>query len=645
MSSEGFLVGLLWAWLGLAFLFFRGGESWLRARLAWPGWAAGNVVLKSGLVMAWMSPSLCPEISAWIWTFLVTFSVLALTLLLSSRLGAVGCWAFAALASALFWGDLLYYRSFGDFLAVSHFVYLGESHHQGPSQAAQLQLLHLFRPQDLFLALDLLFALPLALMARGPKAPSGRTRWLGPVLPLALVVFGHGLWLVWASPWLTNQMKNRLYNWTHVKKRGLVAYHLYDAAHWLGPRLQAPEPIADEVIRRRLALSRDSAGPAHAHYAAAQGSNVLMIQLESLQYFVVGMEIEGQEVTPFLNRLRRQSLYAEALDQTAGGSTSDTMLLMLNSLHPPSGGPFCFLFPTNSTRALPRILSEQGYSTLHVMSYDGAFWNTRVMAEYFGFERQLFSPDLPPPGRGELVGWDLGDAPLFERLMPLLTEQPQPFFCYVTTTMMHYPFLELRPHQKLLELPGHLEGTMAGRYLQLARYRDSAVELLVARLQEAGLWENTVLLMCGDHRARMDEAEYRRLEIPEAWPLRNRLPLFIHLPGDSPQGELPPLVGQIDVAPTLLHLLGLTDVGTAFLGRNALAGPHASASVYGNISDGVHLLWSEERPEESRFESLAEGVPGDPESPLARELYLQLNEETRVSDTLIYGNRVTEFAR
>jgi hypothetical protein len=80
--------------------------------------------------------------------------------------------------------------------------------------------------------------------------------------------------------------------------------------------------------------------------------------------------------------LRRESLYADALDQTASGSTSDAMYVMLNALHPPSGGPFCFLFPTIATRALPRVLAEKSYSTLHVMTYDGAFWNTRVMAEH-----------------------------------------------------------------------------------------------------------------------------------------------------------------------------------------------------------------------------------------------------------------------
>jgi phosphoglycerol transferase MdoB-like AlkP superfamily enzyme len=649
ISTSWPLFGLCLAWLGLAWLVRRGrGPSgWALQRCGWPLWATLSVLLKAAFVMGLMSSSLQPAAPAWLWSAAFVWSLASLSLLLSPRLGALSCWCLAAAASALFWGDLIYYRSFADFLTVSHFVYLSEPQNQAPVQAARLQLGHLATARDLWLLIDLALALPLVLAKSGPATtpPGLGRRVVMAALPLGLMLLGHGIWHWKANPWGSNQMRNRLYNWSHVQKRGLVAYHVYDIVQWSRPRLKAPDPVEAQVIERRLRVSRDTVGPRHPHFGSAKGCNVLMMQLESFQDFLIGKEVNGQEVTPFLNRLREESLYGDALDQTGSGSTSDAMFVMLNSLHPPRGGPFCFLFPTNATRALPRVLSEQGYSTLHVMTYDGAFWNTRVMGDHFGFARQLFSDDLEPARRGEEVGWGLGDAALFERLVPLLKQERQPFFCYVTTTMMHYPFLELRPHQKLLKLPPELEGTMAGRYLQLARFRDSALELLVTRLQEAGLWDNTVLIMSGDHRCRMSSLELRRLEVPEPEPLRNRVPLFLHLPGGRVKGELPSQSGQIDVAPSLLHLLGLPTTGTAHLGRNALAGPHATGSLYGYISDGKHALWSGESLANSRFASLPEARPLGLEDPLAGQLFQQLDEETRVSDTLLYGDRILEFAQ
>jgi len=588
-----------------------------------------------------MSSELTPAAWAWAWSLGCLTALLSLTLLLPARVGALACWSLAALSAAVLWGDVLYFRSFGDFLTVSHLCFR-QTEHQGPRNNARVHVARLARPEDLSFALDLALVLPaLLLLSRSPALRSRRLA-LGPP---ALFLAGNALWLGLADPLSTNLMRTRQYNWAHVQRHGLVAYHVYDLYHWVRPRLVPPPEVARAVIESRLALSRDTIGPQHPHFGAARGCNVLLLQLESFQYFLLGMTVDGQEVTPFLNGLRRECLYADALDQTSHGSTSDCQFVVLNSLQPPSGGPFCFLFPTISTRALPRLLGERGWSTLHVMPYDGAFWNTRVMCEHFGFDRQLYLGDLPPAGRGEHVGWGLSDAALFERLGPVLRQESQPWFCHVTTTMMHFPFEELRPHQRLLRLPPELEKTMAGRYLQLARFRDLALHLLVKRLQEQGWWDRTLLVMVGDHRCRMPDSELKRLGVTGPAPVLNRIPWLLHVPGGTVRGDLPAQSGQLDIAPTLLQLLGLADLRHAFLGRNALAGAHASASVYGYVTDGKTALWAGAGPREGTFSRLPDMVPLGLSDERAGDLRRQLDEESGISDTLLYGDRILDFAR
>jgi phosphoglycerol transferase MdoB-like AlkP superfamily enzyme len=638
------LLGLLTTASVLALRRARKCPSPLLVRGMLPCWSAGSVLLKSALAMSLMSASLAPTPDAWIWSLALLLCWQSVCQLLPQRLADMVCWTLTAAVSLLFLGDVLYYRQFQDFLMVSHFAVLAGAEHLGPEGVAGHQVLSLVQPQDLVLLVDLPILFALLWLAPKVDPPKSRMRWALPVVAVAIFVLGSLAWLSDPDPDTEQRMENRVYNRAHVRQNGLIAYHLYDLLYSVRPRISAPQAVADQVIRQRLALSTETVGPSVPGFGAAAGSNVILIQLESFQSFLIGMKVDGQEVTPFLNSLRSESLYGDALDQTGAGSSSDAMYIMLNSLHPPSGGPFCFLFPNISSLALPRILRNRGWTTLQVMDYDGAFWNIRAMGENFGFQEHLFSPDLKPPSRGEKVGWSLSDAALFQRLIEILKQRQQPFFAYVITSMMHFPFEELRPHQIPFKLSADLEGTMMGRYVQLARYRDRALELLVHRLKEEGLWDNTTLVLCGDHRARLPEAEYRRMGLPDIEPLRHRVPLFIRLPNGKMQRQLTGLPGQLDVAPTLLHVLGIKDAGQVFLGRNLLAGGHASASAYGYISDGVVGLWRRSGQGKDRFLRLSDVK----NLPLTDARYLplrqQLDEEMEVTNTLLYGNRILDFS-
>lgn len=621
----------------------REGKSpgWVRILVV--SWLAIDVLLKAAFATALMSSELAPGPAAWLWSAVFLLFGAALTLMIPQRPGDLVCWLFAVVLSLLFWGDVLYYRQFQDFLMLNHFLNLWSPQHQGPAQAAALQVATLIEPIDHGFWLDLPFVFILLWLIPPAAAPPRKLRFL-PAALLPVFILGNLLWLSQADPRTKHFYVDRLYNRSHVSKNGLVAYHLYDLCHWLQPRLSKHDSISDDLIRKRLEISAQTIGPDYPGFGCAEKANVIIVQLESFQYFLIGMEVEGQEVTPFLNELRTECLYGNALDQTASGSTSDSMFCMLNSLQPPSGGPFCFLFPTNHTRALPRILSERGWNTLHVMSYDGSFWNTRLMGEGFGFQEQVFTTDMRRAARGENVGWSLSDAALFERLRELLKNRAEPFFCYVTTTMMHHPFIELHPYQQSLTLPPELDNTMAGHYLQLARFRDQAIELFIHRLKEDGLWDKSIVVFCGDHRSRMPDPEFERLGIPEPEPVRGRIPLFVHLPKNVLRGELAEVPGHLDVAPTLLHLLGVQEAGQVFLGRNLLAGKHASSSQYGYISDGEVALSRGAEESEDRLVRLSDGekLPlTDPRYLLLRE---QLDQEVRVSDTLLYGNRILEFS-
>ncbi len=90
--------------------------------------------------------------------------------------------------------------------------------------------------------------------------------------------------------------------------------------------------------------------------------NLVMIQVESLQGFVIGLEIGGREVTPFLNRWARESLwFSNITDQTRHGRSSDAELATQASLLPRTGGAAAFRYGSNDFIGLAEVLARSGY--------------------------------------------------------------------------------------------------------------------------------------------------------------------------------------------------------------------------------------------------------------------------------------------
>jgi lipoteichoic acid synthase len=116
--------------------------------------------------------------------------------------------------------------------------------------------------------------------------------------------------------------------------------------------------------------------------------------------------------------------------------------------------------------------------------------------------------------------------------------------------------------------------------------------------------------------------------------------LIIRLPGGRPAGVKRIHGGHLDVAPTVLGLLGITDEGAVSLGRNLMRGED-SAVVFrdGSYVDGTHLLVNRFGPvSNATCYEVPTGAPVDC-GPLV-ERRRQAREELEVSDIIIRGNLI-----
>ena len=99
-------------------------------------------------------------------------------------------------------------------------------------------------------------------------------------------------------------------------------------------------------------------------------------------------------------------------------------------------------------------------------------------------------------------------------------------------------------------------------YFQTARYTDEAIEQVFNQLKELGLYDNTMIVLYGDHYGISDNHNKAMGQVmgKEITPYESanlqRVPLFIHVPGMQ-GGTNHTYGGQTDLLPTLLHLLGI----------------------------------------------------------------------------------------
>ena len=329
-------------------------------------------------------------------------------------------------------------------------------------------------------------------------------------------------------------------------------------------------------------------------FGVAKGANLVMLQVESLQGFVIGLEINGSEVTPFLNRWRREALwFSNVTDQSGEGRSSDSEFLTQVSLLPASGVAAAFRHSGNDFTGLAEVLAQRGYRTVSAVPYDGSFWNRRLNHPAFGFARSLFVEDFSGE---ETIGWGLNDRDFMAQMATRLGSEEQPFAAYLLTLSLHHPFEGFPEHHKRLDV-GRWRGTPFGNFLHTMHFFDAALSGFVGRLEGEGLTDNTVIAIWGDHDAgfewRPDIASAMGVPHDSAgWYLSQEVPVFIMVPGvDALRGERTVPAGHADLMPTMLALLGVDPAPYALIGRNLLGTPGDGPVVgeYGCWRDARHL--------------------------------------------------------
>lgn len=536
--------------------------------------------------------------------------------------------------SFLLYANVLYYRFFNDFITLPT---LTQTQNFGDVSGSIYALL---KPYDFLFFADtlLLLALLVIKVVKMDSKAVGFKQGIG-IIGLALGISGTNLALAEIDrPELLTRGFDRNYI---VKYLGMYNYTIYDAVQSTKASAQRVLADTDDMAEVVNYTASNYAEPNPEYFGKGKGMNVIYVHMESIQNFLINYEVNGEEATPFLNSLveDENTLYFDNFfHQTAQGKTADAEFMIENSLY---GLPQGSAFTTkglNTYQAAPGILGQLGYTSAVFHGNTGSFWNRDEIYKSFGYN-QFYDSSAYDMNPDQLADYGLMDKPFFEQSLPYLSSMSQPFYTKFITVTNHYPFAMNQEEATIA--PNNTGNKIVDNYFQTARYADEAMEQFFADLKKNGLYDNSIIIMYGDHygisenhNKAMEQVIGKEVNSFESAGLQ-RTPLFIRVPGME-GGTMHQYAGQIDLLPTLLHLLGEDTKDNIHFGTDILSEEHDELIPFRN----GEFVSPEFTLKDGKYYNSKTGELIEEEEQLekAAEYQASVEETLRLSDKVVNGD-------
>lgn len=480
----------------------------------------------------------------------------------------------------------IYYREFTDFVTVN--TMLASSKVSAGLGAAALEL---FRPWDVIYILDfpILAFFFFKKWIRMDNRPFNKRASFA-VTSLSAMLFSANLFL--AEIDRPELLTRGFSNYYVVRALGLPAFLGYSANQTYAAnkeRSKASEadlkPV-EEYIQQHYAKANPE------YFGMAKGRNVIYIHLESFQQFLIDYKLKVDdkeyEVTPFLNSLyhsKETFAFSNVFNQVKAGKTSDAETMIETGLFGLNQGSFMVNYGgTNTQQAAPFILSKNGYNSSAVFHGNaGSFWNRNTAYKQWGYNYFFDASYFTKQNSSNSFQYGLNDKYMLKDSIKYLERLQQPFYTKFITVSNHYPYTTSLSGDDLgFPLAKTQDETING-YFATANYLDSSIKAFFDYLKESGLYKNSIIVLYGDHYGISNSRNPALAPLlgknSETWSsydnaMLQRVPYMVVVPGMDKGGIIDTYGGEIDMLPTLEHLLGIESNKFLQVGQDMLSPEH-----------------------------------------------------------------------
>lgn len=329
-----------------------------------------------------------------------------------------------------------------------------------------------------------------------------------------------------------------------------------------------------------------------------KGKNVLVIHAESIQQFTFNTKINGKEVTPNLNKIAKEGIYFSNFYAVESvGTSSDSEFTFSTSLLPAVNGTVAINYWDRDYTSIQKLFKNEGYYVFSMHGNNCSFWNRNLLHQSLGYDKfYCYTNDYEID---ETIGLGLSDKSFFKQSVSHIKEINKNNKNWYGTLIMltnHTPFSYITDHSDFdvtykynvidpetgeiinKEAP-YLEGTILGNYFKSVNYADEAIGELISNLDKNGLLDNTVVIIYGDHDAKIKKQEYEyyynynfetmsvldkndpnyHVVTDYEYEVNRKVPFIIWTKDTKFNKEVKSIAGMYDAMPTIGNMFGINN--------------------------------------------------------------------------------------
>ena len=413
------------------------------------------------------------------------------------------------------------------------------------------------------------------------------------------LISGFALLLIFSTTLRSTDIGRITKQWNReyiVMRYGIYTYQFSDVFASLTPTINSMFGYDENAkIFREYYENKTEENQTNQYTNIFEGKNVLVIHAESIQKFTMDTKINGVELTPNLNKLAQEGMYfTNFYAEESVGTSSDTEFTYSTSLMPATRGTVAINYWDREYPTTQKKFKEKGYYVFSMHGNNCSFWNRNLLHQSFGYDKfycynEAYNID-------ETIGLGLSDKSFFKQSVPYIKEidkNNEKWYGLMIMLTNHTPFsyigeysdldvtykhdeIDPKTNEKKQVTEQYLEGTVIGNYFKSVHYADQAIGQLIKDMDKEGLLENTVIIIYGDHDAKIKKSEYEYYynydfktntvynkdnpnyhEVTDyEYEINRKVPLIIWSKDNNFNLKYEKIAGMIDVQPTLGNMFG-----------------------------------------------------------------------------------------
>ena len=245
-------------------------------------------------------------------------------------------------------------------------------------------------------------------------------------------------------------------------------------------------------------------------FSADTATNVIFIIWESFTEKAIHISIENKEVTPQFNRLKKEGIYFSNV--YASGDRTNKGIPAILSGYPAMPNTTIIHSPgkAEKLRVLSQLFKERGYQTPFFYGGEPEFANIKSYLLHGGFDPIVGKNDFDSKDMNSK--WGAHDGVVMNRVLEDLNKSKKPFFATWLTLTSHEPF-----ENPVSPVFNGSDNTI--KFLNSLHYTDQVVSDFVNKCSQQLWWNNTVMIITGDHGHILPATESKAVDFrtPMLW--------------------------------------------------------------------------------------------------------------------------------